>query len=324
MNLTLDSCLIDRSEAENLWIDFFEDSNPVRKFLLAFLPFFDKSFHELEKTMTSVSFSLNLKNLQDIVFSDLSDLILPKILRTFVYELNSARQRGFLLGDKSEDRFNFFIDYFKKPQSLNELFKKYPLLEELIVTSVQQYINVMTEMFIRLNQDYPQIKSSLIGTDEQLELKKVIRGGDIHRQGRSVCILIFEGVNSKKAYKVVYKPRNLEIDLAYEKFLLWANHHLKIPLNLVKLIARENYGWFEFISSKNCQSIDQVHHYYQRLGYLMGIVYLLIGSDIHFENVIVSDENPYIVDLECLLVPIITSHEENELVIHSGAFPFCR
>lgn len=50
------------------------------------------------------------------------------------------------------------------------------------------------------------------------------------------------------------------------------------------------YGWCEIVIQRDCKSIEELSRYYQRIGIILFINYLLEGGDIHFENLIACNE----------------------------------
>ena len=69
------------------------------------------------------------------------------------------------------------------------------------------------------------------------------------------------------------------------------------------LIDRGPYGWTEYIEPQPCQSMDQVHRYFMRMGELMCVITLLGGTDFHSNNIVACGEYPVPVDLEGLFHP---------------------
>ena len=104
--------------------------------------------------------------------------------------------------------------------------------------------------------------------------------------------------------RLIYKPKDLGIDLAYNDLLAWLNRRgAPVALRPLLVLARDGYGWVEFAAPEACRDEDAVERYYRRVGALVCLVYLLQGSDCHAENLIASGEQPILVDCETLLNP---------------------
>ena len=69
------------------------------------------------------------------------------------------------------------------------------------------------------------------------------------------------------------------------------------------MLARDGYGWVEYAAPEACPDEATVERYYQRVGALTCLVYLLQGADCHAENLIAAGEHPILVDCETLLNP---------------------
>ncbi len=67
--------------------------------------------------------------------------------------------------------------------------------------------------------------------------------------------------------KVVYKPRNLSIDIVYSELLLWINDRTDLPdIKPLKVIDMDTYGWVRFVDAKDCYKEEQLGDFYRRIG----------------------------------------------------------
>src|SRR6185312_5449718 len=87
----------------------------------------------------------------------------------------------------------------------------------------------------------------------------------------------------------------------------WGDH---LALRVARVIDRETYGWAEFIEARECSTPEAMEHFYQRLGSLLAVLYVLEATDMHFENMIASGEHPILIDLESLLHPYVPLDEK--------------
>lgn len=119
---------------------------------------------------------------------------------------------------------------------------------------------------------------------------------DAHNGGKTVFKLTLS--NNKT---IVYKPRSLKLDRYFNEVLEWYNSQcVKYPIYQPKIIDRETYGWMEFIENKKCQKESELEEYYYKIGVMLGLLYLLRTTDIHYENIIAFSANPVLIDLEAL------------------------
>jgi lantibiotic modifying enzyme len=192
-----------------------------------------------------------------------------------------------------------FVKYLLEG-GLSGFFQEYAVLARLMVTATEFWVDATRELISRLALDWSAIQNTF---QPKTELGKVLNIqpdlSDLHHKGRSVV-----GITFASGLKLVYKPRNLGIDCAYINLLNWCNHQ-EIPLlfKLFQVLNRSTYGWVEFIEYSPCENQEQYRRYYWQFGALLGLVYLLDGTDFHVENIINHGEHPVLVDVETLMHP---------------------
>jgi lantibiotic modifying enzyme len=59
----------------------------------------------------------------------------------------------------------------------------------------------------------------------------------------------------------------------------------------------------EYVEQVPCANLQEVQHYYQRSGMLLGLLYVLGGTDMHHENLVACGEHPVLIDLEASASP---------------------
>lgn len=228
--------------------------------------------------------------------------------RVIAYEVKQWRFKGKLVGETPEERYQYFVqDVLGTPAGLTALFLQYPVLARLLAVASEQIITITVELLQRLQQDFAEL-SSLFQSGESLGTVTSLQIGlsDLHQEGRTVCILQFAS-----GLKLVYKPRRLEVDQAFNTLITWLNQTGVTPtLRPVQLLARSQYGWSEFIASADCTTQSQVSQFYQRQGVHTALMYFLCGMDFHWENFIAAGEFPVPIDLEAVLATGIHSAPE--------------
>ena len=177
-------------------------------------------------------------------------------------------------------------------------FEEYTVLARLLATRVRLWVEATTAFLDHLAADLPAIQATFHPDADPGPVTALKAGlSDPHRGNRSVFILTFAS-----GLKLVYKPRPLGIEAAYEALVQWLNAHaVPWPLRPVSVLDRRTHGWVECIEPAPCTSEAEVERYYRRAGLLLALVYLLEGSDFHAENLIACGEQPVLVDLETLL-----------------------
>lgn len=122
--------------------------------------------------------------------------------------------------------------------------------------------------------------------------------GDPHNDGRRVAVLEFSG-----GQKIVYKPRPVAIDEAFERLSHFITEHGPYACRSAKVLVRDLYGWTEYIDYAPCSDAREAAEYYENQGALLALLHVLGANDMHYENVIASGVDPVCVDLETLIQP---------------------
>ncbi|WP_163527812.1 type 2 lanthipeptide synthetase LanM family protein [Halobacillus ihumii] len=252
------------------------------------------TYKEWKKQFKDVSFEEAV--IQKSLLTATRDSLLTLSMRVLVYELNLMRIKGCLDGETSEDRFNNFIEsYISNEKDIYLLLNKYPVLARLMVETTNRWKVAIWESIERLFKDIPKIRDEFNGDFSKLNHIQT-GSGDLHRDGRSVLIMLFDS-----GKRLVYKPRTMSIDFHFNQLLKWVNEKGYAPtFQPVKVIDRGLYGWQEYASHEECDNKSQLEHFYKRLGGYIGIFHTLHATDIHMENMVASGEHPQFIDLESL------------------------
>lgn len=228
-------------------------------------------------------------------------LLLRTATPTLVLELHVARLRGELDGDTAEARFASFCTGLRNRSRARALLAEYPVLGRLLATTAGQVAEAMAETLSRAAADRDLLTRSFAGGGDPGRLVGLSPGlGDRHGGGRTVSFLRFAS-----GLEVVYKPRPLAVDHHYHELLAWlTSHGFEPPLAGHRVVDRGDYGWAEKVLATPCTDEAEIGRFYRRLGGLLAVLYVLGGTDFHFENLIAAGEHPVLVDLETLLHPL--------------------
>ncbi|GAA5530717.1 type 2 lanthipeptide synthetase LanM family protein [Herpetosiphon gulosus] len=240
-------------------------------------------------------------------FESLAQRCMWMISRVTVLELHLARVQAQLSGTTPEERYHDFVQQLRDRQRAQHLLQAYPVLIQQLCLTIQRWHANSTTIFERLNHDWPalqQLFPVLQQTDGLIGLQA--GAGDVHAGGQSVVILSFANA------KLVYKPRSLAIDQAFQELLHWVNQHSSmLPLRLLKVLDRHHYGWSEWVDHAMLSDSAAIERFYQRQGIYLALLYVLNASDFHHENIIAAGEDPMFIDLESLCGPQV--HSDNQL-----------
>jgi lantibiotic modifying enzyme len=178
-----------------------------------------------------------------------------------------------------------------------ELLARRPMLRRVVNLAVEQWRAAAQELSERLALDAAALRLTFGITGQPTEILLGI--SDMHHAGRSAAILTFSG-----GQRLVYKPKDSSVDWAWHRFGQWLKQHDApwYPTEQ-KQLARQGYGWVDFVSTLPCDSVAQQHSFFNRLGQLQALLYLLGATDCHRENFIVHGTEPVLIDLETLLHP---------------------
>jgi class II lanthipeptide synthase len=218
--------------------------------------------------------------------------------KTFILEANILMLRD---RDRAKPDGRSVIDQFaqasRSHRYVQRLYLTYPALARLLATCLLQWWRNTSELLDRLHQDTARIEQCILrqplgrlqGIDATLS--------DPHDEGKQVLILRFSC-----GQKLVYKPRSVDVDVGYQRFIEWLNMAGIAPqLRVLHVVAGADYGWVEFVETAPLPTEDAARQFYLRHGIHLAILYLLKAADFHSENVIASGEQPVLVDLETLL-----------------------
>jgi len=210
---------------------------------------------------------------------------------------------AFLSEQESLSKHSTYYDRFIRKHlknSFKDFFMTYPVLGRIVSTFIQLWAESVSEFFLRLKEDLPEISEIFYGGNDPGYITDLNAGlSDRHNGGRTVMAITFSS-----GLKLVYKPRSLSLDCSYMKLLSWFNEQSGITdFKTFNIISRENYGWAEFVEYLPCKTEEEGRLYYIRTGHLLGLLYVLGSTDCHMENLIACGEYPVFVDLETLMEP---------------------
>ncbi|MEU4640557.1 type 2 lanthipeptide synthetase LanM family protein [Micromonospora sp. NPDC023814] len=221
--------------------------------------------------------------------------------RTLVAELHRQRAAGRLTGADGRARFADFVRRLSAPAGLAALFADHPVLARLLGQAATQAADAMLELVTRYAADRaPLVDALLDGADPGPLVAVEDKQGDAHRGGRTTTIVRFAD-----GRRLVYKPRDLSPDVRLRAFVDWLNRVVPaVGLRGVACLARAEHGWTEFVAAAPLTDPDGAHRFYRRQGALLALAHALNTTDLHYENLIASAEDPVLVDAETLFRPL--------------------
>jgi type 2 lantibiotic biosynthesis protein LanM len=234
------------------------------------------------------------------LLENLAKIGTPTLMGEFeAFRGNNNSLRDFLLmhiTHKQKQKFQSFLELLFE-DGLWGLFQKYSVLAKLLSLAVIFWCESISEFQSRLEQDWEEIEKCFSPNQSLTQVVDCQCSlSDSHNRGRSVLIITFD-----TGLKIVYKPRNLAMDCAFNEILDWCNQQSSLLRLLpIAILNRENHGWMEFIPNLICENESSVKRFYERCGMLLALLYLLEGTDCHQENLIANGEYPVFIDGETL------------------------
>lgn len=227
----------------------------------------------------------------------LGEQLIQQSARVLVTELNRERTAGRLHGLTPQDRFATFTARCGTRQGLTALFAGYPVLARMLGQTALDAVESVVELAARLHADRERLTAELFAGADPGALVHVEFGcGDAHQGNRSVAILRFEGGSA------VYKPRPLDQHALLDEAVAWLDALLPgLGPRTPRTVRGEGYGWLEFVEHRWCETISDADRFYRRQGALLALLYVMDGTDVHYENLIACGDQPVLVDAETLL-----------------------
>ncbi len=178
---------------------------------------------------------------------------------------------------------------------LLSLWQKYPVLARLVERILTFWVEATAEFLQRLQTDRH------ILFQESDHVKEITTSmSDFHNRGR--CVFVLTLTSGKK---IIYKPKNIGLEIAYNQFLTWCNQKgILLPFKVLNHCDRKTYGWgLDYIEQQPCEDEVAAQHFYQRAGMLLCLLYVFGANDCHYENLIAHGEHFVLIDLETLMHP---------------------
>jgi type 2 lantibiotic biosynthesis protein LanM len=186
-----------------------------------------------------------------------------------------------------------------KTGGFRQLFERKPVLLRLVAIVTRQWINTASEFITRLDVDMATITRTILQSGHA-GMVVMIEGerSDRHNDGRSVLIASFENGS-----RVVYKPKNLQIDVVWHALLerLNAANGTPVALKAARAVARNEYGWTEYVDNIGCADQEGFQRFFRRAGAWLALFHCFAATDMHQENIIAAGDHPVPIDLEMIL-----------------------
>lgn len=267
------------------------------RFYSRFLLYFNKRLELLlRKAMDNGKLLMVLPNMIGPNLESMLEELRNISIRTLIYDINEMRLTNRLEGNTPSSRYDYYNRLFENDDVFVAFFNNYPLLLSLMDQRMECRLDLVEEVLRRLAEDQVEI-SQLKGQECTVIDELSITSGDTHNQGRKVL-----RIHTDAGY-VIYKPHSLSTDLLFNRLIDLINGEktLRYDINYLTCIDKGDYGWQTYAEQSPCRTELEVQQYYYRLGVILSLLYAIGTTDIHFENLICTGANPFIIDLETLI-----------------------
>jgi class II lanthipeptide synthase len=244
--------------------------------------------------------------LRHALLTGLSELAAPAFYERFAAMRNGHESAGF----RQDSRTSLYEKFVAEMRAtgFRQLFEEKPVLLRLISTIVRQWIETSREFIQRLDADLPSIRGAVqVGAQGGVVR---IEGGfsDPHNGGRSVKIVIFADGS-----KVVYKPKDLRVDVAWQELIDRLNRASPpLELRTPRALARDGYGWTEWVGHTGCAEPGEFNVFFRRVGAWIALFHCFAANDMHQENIVAAGSHPVPIDLETILQPSSSEQKTSE------------
>ena len=265
------------------------------------------------------------------VIESLNGILLQITNKSLVIELHIAKANNELEGLTPEERFKCFVkNEFKNLDSIVNFYTKYAVLARLLTVKTDYFIKHVIEALNRLDNNFNTIQQVLEINIDGHKLNKIISNeGDSHQKGKSVIQFVFSN-----EIRVIYKPRNLKVCEKYYDFVRWINKNSNLlDFYINKGFYANEFSFEKFVEYNSCENKEEIKRFYTRFGQTIALMYILKGTDFHYENIIANAEYPVIIDLETVLhqvmplkfndsADVVAKYEIMDSVISTCLIPF--
>ncbi len=284
---------------------------PFESFYLSFIQTGRRKLHNV---LSAAQLKLLTEEAYGALERDLLERLVGLGTEVLLYEFNQRRSEQIATTDRPDcTLYNSFMDGLL--DGTIALFQDYPVLEDLINTTIDRWVKSTVVFVERLAADFPELEKTF-GEGRSLgQVQTIVTNlSNQHASVRSILTLTFtSGVG------VVYKPKNLGLDVAFQELLNWCNQqNILLPFQLLKIVAGQDYGWQQLTKQEACETRSQVQRFYQRAGMSSALLWVLGTRDCEYDQVVAAGEYPLLIDAAALMSPEFMAIEEEQRWFHDS------
>ena len=179
-------------------------------------------------------------------------------------------------------------------------------LVDLLRLRLREVTDGFAEMLTRLQENLPALRALLPEEKAFARMEDIgFSAGDTHNHGRSVTILHTD------AGKLVYKPHDMRGEAGIYAL---TQQYFSDVLGIPKCLAfSDQFGVSEFIEKHRSQGEEAARRFWHNMGGAAAVIKMLGSTDMHVENLTCRDDKPFILDLETIVSPELSSDTYKKL-----------
>jgi type 2 lantibiotic biosynthesis protein LanM len=201
----------------------------------------------------------------------------------------------------ADDHRRYFERAYADADAHHAFHLRFPVLARWLATVTRLLCDSGARLVRRLTRDAEELGAELFGAEIVAFTSVELGKSDYHAGGSSVAIV--DVVLESGPGSLVYKPRCLASERAVQDLLGRLADDGVIGFARRRVLTKDGYGYEERIPQDRNGVATQAEaaRIYEELGGLLGVFYVLGGSDLHYENIIVADGHAHVCDCETAL-----------------------
>ena len=283
------------------------------------LPFVDDAVARLCDSLTDVQ----TRSCEDTAFQALGQSLLSRLCNVseevLFEQFNMMRSPGVMLlahlgagGDGEGPPVREYYQRFvrqHRADGLEGLLENFPVLGRYLGLVCLQWRESNERMLRKIYTDVDPLQQTF-GINPNSALIDIKQGlSDPHNGGQVVSVLTFATPNGDSTSRLVYKPKDMRVDLAYQQALEHLNRNSELtPLQSLSIHCGDGYGYMEFVEHRLCTGDDELKLFYRNAGRLTAVLYFFGCTDCHYENLIACGDQLLLIDTETLLEADLPDH----------------
>ncbi|MBD2594030.1 type 2 lantipeptide synthetase LanM [Nostoc spongiaeforme FACHB-130] len=259
----------------------------------------------LQQTLEPIAQANNIINPQ--VITDIQLDLLQRFERALAHALEAdinlyCHQYNIDKSNDAQAYIDYFENIFNSEQGYHKFYCKFPVLTRQLAQVTYFLSKIGEEIIQRVSGDRSEISTTFFnGVPIQQIVGFAMGNSDAHAGGHTVVMVSLALANGQLE-TIVYKPRCIKSEAAMQGLLATLIEEKVVRFGNYRLLCKSDYGYAEFLKVQNhTDSQEVVETFYQQLGGYLAIFHILGGSDLHFENILVSNCNAFICDCETAL-----------------------